>query len=707
MNNAVYNNTVYNNTVHRAKLVMSEPEFRKLVHENFGLDHPLNLHEAQEKIWLDYLREAEAEDVGKPEDTRIRNAVNRGVSFLDILRQSAGFKSVAEAEEYLAHVAKKRDAFLKGARGLHDISPGLLHPDANSHLRFPAKDFLAYGESSSEQFSPIIRRSDRGFLDRAFNLEQEGLIWKHGDKGTEEEVALHPFNLIDQVDGDSDKANSVAEILEPFPHGLDSATHAELRVGYPSGVYEQMRFVEFQRAVAGLKRAVLRHINQRDAEKPVAQRAETASQIVREILEKSRKVYEDTNGTAVDKDDAVFNMLRQDYKDVLPHNKATTVITGFPHHVVSAVRAYATLPARARGDEGLYNQLPSTQEKPTLNPGELKYFIDALDRIDGAIPPSENRRVDDSQADLIDATAYNAHPASVDTDRPVHAAEGAGETPKKVDRNGNLSPHGRKRYLFRNAEGKVEGYGTQYSDVRFDPDVQMYVAYPTIVNGKLMSSDDAFAHYQKTGEFFHRTVDEAEARRAATEAHDESAEENLAWWNNYIADNLGKGVLAPELEAASKDEGFMRWARGEEPDNPMKRVVRQDAKGGAAGTETAEAVPQGEPAPQGGPRIVINPTTFKNSKDALCVAFNEGFRLWMEANDFQPQSEPTDAQRKFFSDTAYADDELQLRRTILARIATFDTSVKDPTDDQLSETAEFLNAVRAKLENLELWKALV
>ena len=100
-------------------------------------------------------------------------------------------------------------------------------------------------------------------------------------------------------------------------------------------------------------------------------------------------------------------------------------------------------------------------------------------------------------------------------------------------------------------------------------------------------------------------------------------------------------------------------------------------------------------APQnpGGPRIVINPTTFRNNKDALCVAFNEGFRVWLEANDFQPQSEPTDAQRKFFSDTAYADDEVQLRRTILARIATFDTSVKDPTDDQLSETASFLNAV--------------
>ena len=92
-------------------------------------------------------------------------------------------------------------------------------------------------------------------------------------------------------------------------------------------------------------------------------------------------------------------------------------------------------------------------------------------------------------------------------------------------------------------------------------------------------------------------------------------------------------------------------------------------------------------------RIVINPTTFKNSKDALCVAFDEGFRILMEYMDFEPVSEPTDEQRKFFSDTAYANDELQLRRTILARICTLDTSVKDPTDEQLQEAVEFLDAV--------------
>lgn len=94
-----------------------------------------------------------------------------------------------------------------------------------------------------------------------------------------------------------------------------------------------------------------------------------------------------------------------------------------------------------------------------------------------------------------------------------------------------------------------------------------------------------------------------------------------------------------------------------------------------------------------GPRIIINPSTFRNEKDAACVMWNEGFRIAMEDMGFEPVSEPTDEQRKFFSDTAYANDELQMRRTILARICTFDTSVKRPTDEQLQEAVEFLENV--------------
>ncbi len=92
-------------------------------------------------------------------------------------------------------------------------------------------------------------------------------------------------------------------------------------------------------------------------------------------------------------------------------------------------------------------------------------------------------------------------------------------------------------------------------------------------------------------------------------------------------------------------------------------------------------------------RIVINPEVFEDKRDAVCVAFNEGFRLIMEEMALNPTFEPTDEQREFFAKTAYGKDEVMLRRTILARIATFDTSVKHPTQEQIEETIEFLTDV--------------
>lgn len=96
-------------------------------------------------------------------------------------------------------------------------------------------------------------------------------------------------------------------------------------------------------------------------------------------------------------------------------------------------------------------------------------------------------------------------------------------------------------------------------------------------------------------------------------------------------------------------------------------------------------------------RIVINPDVMRRGdrRDALCVCWNERLRIWMEETGFEPQSEPTAKQREFFSDTAYADDEIMLRRTILARIATLDTSVEDPTDEQVGETLKVLQGFKS------------
>ena len=92
-------------------------------------------------------------------------------------------------------------------------------------------------------------------------------------------------------------------------------------------------------------------------------------------------------------------------------------------------------------------------------------------------------------------------------------------------------------------------------------------------------------------------------------------------------------------------------------------------------------------------RIVINPNVFKDQRDALAVAWNEGLRIWMELNKFDPQFEVTPAQRAFFADTAYAEDDIMLKRTIVARIITHDTSVGEITPEQLAACEELLTAI--------------
>ena len=176
---------------------------------------------------------------------------------------------------------------------------------------------------------------------------------------------------------------------------------------------------------------------------------------------------------------------------------------------------------------------------------------------------------------------------------------------------------------------------------------------------------------------------------------------------NVLAPKLGKNsrpwdYIDPkwdeEKRRALTDELKKAWVEvnGAQEDTvaPTQGAMKGGDVEGDQVTEIEESVSESEDSDtdvtEGGPRIVINPTTFKNQKDALCVAFNERFRIWMEQHGFEPTSEPTDKQRKFFSDTAYADDETQLRRTILARIATLDTSIEDPTDDQILETLSML-----------------
>lgn len=92
-------------------------------------------------------------------------------------------------------------------------------------------------------------------------------------------------------------------------------------------------------------------------------------------------------------------------------------------------------------------------------------------------------------------------------------------------------------------------------------------------------------------------------------------------------------------------------------------------------------------------RIVINPKVLTDDRDALAVAYNEAYRAVMEAQGFEPKARPTREQEEFFADTAYANDPLMMRRTITARIATYDSSVPDPTPEQYQDVVDMLQMV--------------
>ena len=94
--------------------------------------------------------------------------------------------------------------------------------------------------------------------------------------------------------------------------------------------------------------------------------------------------------------------------------------------------------------------------------------------------------------------------------------------------------------------------------------------------------------------------------------------------------------------------------------------------------------------------IKINPAVFEDKRDALAVAWNEALRLVMEDMKFNPVFEVTPEQKAFFKNTAYATNSLALKRTLVARIATLDTSVS-PTPEQEQETLRLLGLVSEML----------
>lgn len=472
---------------------------------------------------------AKASKAGEREhDTRV--AVTRGDTFTKILKDSAGFESDASAQEYLNYVAGKRDRFLQGRKELRDISPGLLRKHNGSPLNDQAKAHLDYTDDIGGQYAPILYRADRGFFQRVFVPAIKGKIWSRGNDGAEEEVSLHPFNTVDQLDGNAGNAIFLANIFSPFSDLANKSTD-EIYLSTNSGVYEQLRVAEFQRALAGLKRRVLTHVNRASNDTPVAARADEASQITRDILMKSRNTYESTEGTPADKDRAVFAMIRREFGDMIPHDNPTPVSTGFDPHTTTAVRAFATLPARAQDGDGLYNLLKSKELRGPLDEPDLEYFRRALNIMESAIPVHRT----DATVDLIDATAELRMPSrkidkdvyadaeGSDTRRDIRAASKAGDAPRRADLSNFLATDEVPETLF---------------------------GIPVVANPEQYTEADIafFKEHPRAGGFYELGDEDADTQ--AIEGGGDTSEEPPRYYKVQPGDNLSKIARATGVSSA-------------------------------------------------------------------------------------------------------------------------------------------------------------
>ena len=159
---------------------------------------------------------------------------------------------------------------------------------------------------------------------------------------------------------------------------------------------------------------------------------------------------------------------------------------------------------------------------------------------------------------------------------------------------GNLDPGAdRPHYYFRDADGKIEGYGTTRSGTFRDGD--SFVVIPTIVNGELLSDGDAFDRYRKTGEHWAKTDTREAGDAVARRIHDRHEGRDRAKWNEYILghwDEMSGKVTSDKWLRAEHTRRVSREAArtGSGADAVMSAgsPVRRDDKGGWSPYDNAE-----------------------------------------------------------------------------------------------------------------------
>ena len=90
--------------------------------------------------------------------------------------------------------------------------------------------------------------------------------------------------------------------------------------------------------------------------------------------------------------------------------------------------------------------------------------------------------------------------------------------------------------------------------------------------------------------------------------------------------------------------------------------------------------------------VVLNPFSKLSSKELSFLVDNESIRLKMNQDKFvPPEFEITPEQKEFFAKTAYKDNPVAMRQTILARIYSGDNQSMQYTPEQRETLKQYLS----------------
>ena len=94
--------------------------------------------------------------------------------------------------------------------------------------------------------------------------------------------------------------------------------------------------------------------------------------------------------------------------------------------------------------------------------------------------------------------------------------------------------------------------------------------------------------------------------------------------------------------------------------------------------------------------IILNPYSKLTPEQKNAVALNEAIRLVIKKSNFPVEFDLTEKQKEFFKGTEYEKNEDEAKKSILARLLTNDSSVQEPSEEQLNVA----NTLKSYIESM-------